>query len=196
MTAKRLRLTTIVAIAALAALTLLTTTQSWWTIHLQAASLTVQGSVAAPALAALSLSGLALAGALAIAGPVFRVILGVLQIALGGLVVLTSSISVGDPVAGSESVISHATGVAGVASIRHLVQSVSQAPWGVTAIILGGLSVAVGLVLLATFRRWPSASRRYQAVRLAPEAGPRDAVIDWDALSEGDDPTAEREPID
>jgi hypothetical protein len=51
------------------------------------------------------------------------------------------------------------------------------------------LAALVGVLLLATFRRWPAASRKYQAVRLEDPSAPRDSVGDWDALSDGADPT-------
>jgi uncharacterized membrane protein (TIGR02234 family) len=189
---RRLRLLTILAIAAVAGLTLLATTQTWWTIHLSDRSIPVHGTVAAQALSALSLTELALAAALAISGPVFRLILGLLQLLVAFTVVTTSIFSLTNPEQPSESLISQATGVAGTTAISRLIQSVSYTAWGGFAIAFGVLAFLVGVWLLATFRRWPTASRRYSAVRFAPADGPRDSVIDWDALSEGDDPTMDR----
>lgn len=190
---KRLRLLTIFGLAVLAAIELGTTTQPWWTVQLQDQNLAVAGTVAAPALSALSLTALALAAALAIAGPVFRLILGILQLFLAFSVVLTSALSVANPVAGSESLISHSTGIAGSRSIRALIMSIDFAPWGWVAIVTGVVAFLAGVYLLATFRRWPAASRKYQAARFDPAEkssdGKRDAVIDWDALSDGTDPT-------
>jgi uncharacterized membrane protein (TIGR02234 family) len=191
--ARRLRLLTILGLAALAGLELAAATQTWWTVRLSTESISVAGTVAAPALSALALTGLALAAALAIAGPVFRFILGILQLLLAFTVILTSAISVGDPQKSSESVVSKATGIAGDESIRALIKSVGLTPWGPVAICCGAVALLAGVFLLASFRRWPTASRKYQAVRFAsgvnPETGERDAVIDWDALSDGKDPT-------
>ncbi len=189
---RRLRLRTILAIGAVALLTLLTTTQTWWTLNLSGHSIAVQGTVAAPALSALSLSDLALAAALAIAGPVFRFILGLLQLLIGFTVVFSSIVSLAAPDQPSESLVSKATGVAGKDAIAVLIRSVTETPWGFVAIGLGVLSFLVGLWLLATFRRWPSASRKYQALRFESPDGPRDSVVDWDSLSDGDDPTDHR----
>jgi F0F1-type ATP synthase assembly protein I len=104
-------------------------------------------------------------------------------------VVLTSVLSLFAPQKASEELISKATGVAGTASIHALIKSVTLTPWGVIAIVLGVIGFGAGIYLLATFRRWPVASRKYQAVRFEKATGERDAVIDWDALSEGEDPT-------
>lgn len=223
--ARRLRLLTILAIAASAALTLLAVTQPWWTVAIGDTALEVVGTVASPGLSALSLASFALAAALAISGPVFRVILGVLQGVIGFTVVLAAATSLSDPVAASASLISEATGVAGSASVPALVDGVSATVWPWLAIASGALSLLVGVWLLLTFRRWPAATRKYDAVRLEPEPEtdpdaeaatepdtepdteaateadpaargasatavvPRDRVGDWDALSDGKDPT-------
>jgi Tryptophan-associated transmembrane protein (Trp_oprn_chp) len=192
--ARRFRLYTIILIGLLALLTLLTTTQTWWTLHLATTTIPVAGTVAGPALSALSLCGLALAAALSIAGPVFRLILGILQLLLGFTVVLTTVQSIAHPAEQAGTLISQATGVAGEAADAALVKSVDFAGWPWVAIVFGVLSFGAGIWLLATFRRWPTASRKYQAVRFQPADGPRDAVIDWDALSDGSDPTAEEGP--
>lgn len=192
--ARRLRLYTIVSIGLLAALTLISTTQTWWTLHLAIKSLPIAGTVAAPALAALALCAIVLAAALALAGPVFRLILGLLQLLLSFTIVFSTIVSLARPDQPSESAVQSATGVAGSASVDALIKSVALTPWGFVAVALGVLSFLAGVWLLATFRRWPVASRKYQAVRFAAADGPRDAVVDWDALSDGTDPTAESEP--
>jgi Tryptophan-associated transmembrane protein (Trp_oprn_chp) len=192
--ARKLRLYTIVAIGLVAVLTLLTTTQTWWTLHLATRSLPIAGTVAGPALAALALCTLVLAAALALAGPVFRFVLGLLQLLLAITIVLTTILSLARPDQPSESAVQTATGIAGSSSIDHLIKSVSLTPWGFVAVALGVVAFILGIWLLATFRFWPVASRKYQAVRFQPADGPRDAVIDWDALSDGTDPTAESGP--
>jgi uncharacterized membrane protein (TIGR02234 family) len=192
--ARRLRLYTIFAIGILAGLTLITTTQTWWTLHLAAKSLPIAGTVAGPALAALSLCAIVLAAALALAGPVFRFILGILQLLLSFTIVFSTVVSLARPDQPSESAVQSATGVAGSSSVDALIKSVTLTPWGFVAVALGVLSFLAGVWLLATFRLWPAASRKYQAVRFASADGPRDAVVDWDALSDGADPTAESEP--
>jgi hypothetical protein len=188
--ARRLRLSTITAIGLVAGLTLISTTQTWWTVHLATKALPLAGTVAAPALTALALCGLVLAAALALAGPVFRLILGLLQLLLAGTIVFTTILSLANPDEPSSSAIQSATGIAGTTSVDALVKSVALTPWGFVAVALGILAFLIGLWLLVTFRFWPVASRKYQAVRFAAAEGPRDAVVDWDALSGGSDPTA------
>jgi hypothetical protein len=186
---RRLRLLTIFGIAAIAGLTMLTTTQNWWTLHLEGHTVPVPGSAAAPALTSLALCGLALAAALAIAGPVIRLILGIIQLFIAFTIVLSSIQSLSDPEQTSASLMTTATGISGEASLRKLIESVAYTPWGWIAIVVGVLTFLAGIWLLATFRFWPVASRKYQSVRFAAVGGPRDAVIDWDALSGGADPT-------
>jgi hypothetical protein len=193
--ARRLRLYSILGIAAIAGLSLLTTTQTWWTIHLAVKSIPIAGTVAAPALAALSLTGLVLAAALALAGPLFRIILAVLQLILAFTMALTSIMSLAGPDQPSASAVSGATGVAGSTSIAALIKSVSFTPWGYVAVVLAFLAFFAGLWLLASSRFWPAATRKYQAVRFEPGSGPRDAVVDWDALSDGTDPTEDSKPV-
>ena len=154
----------------------------------------IAGTVAAPALTALALCGLVLAAALALAGPVFRLILGLLQLFISFTIVFSSILSLARPDQPSESAVQTATGIAGTASIDALIKTVTLTPWGFLAIALGVLAFLIGVWLLLTFRLWPVASRKYQAVRFEAADGPRDAVVDWDALSDGTDPTVESEP--
>jgi hypothetical protein len=186
---RKLRMYTIFGIGILALLTLLATTQTWWTLRIDGPSIVVAGTSAAPALSALSLCGLALAAALAIAGPGFRLILGLIQLLVAFTVVLTSILSLKDPEEPSASLITKATGVTGDTSLHHLILGVTYTAWGWIAVLIGILAFLAGAWLLATFRMWPPASRKYQATRFVAADGPRDAVVDWDALSSGEDPT-------
>jgi uncharacterized membrane protein (TIGR02234 family) len=192
---RRLKLLTLLAIVVVSGLTLLAWTQTWFTVTVSEAStphaqLTVDGSLAAPALAALSLAGFALVAALAIAGPFFRIVLGVLQALIGATVVLTASVSLGNPVIASAAAVTKATGISGHESIARLVTSTSVTAWPVIAVVLGALTVLLGIVVIVTFRLWPTSSRRYQAVRLEEADTTGNAVSDWDRLSDGRDPTA------
>ena len=184
MTPRRLRLGSILAGLALSALVLLAWTQVWFTVELESAAVTVSGDTAAPALAALGLSGLALGAALAIAGPVFRVILGGLEVAIGALVVTSAVMALVDPVTASAAAVTAVTGVSGADSVAALVLGVAATAWPVIALAVGLLLTALGVAIVITARRWPVASRKYQAVQFDD-----DAVGAWDALSDGRDPT-------
>ena len=128
-------------------------------------------------------------GALSIAGPVFRVVLGTLE-ALIGIGVMVSGIAAADkPIAASAPAISSATGVAGANSVAELVDSIDGGFWPWLVVICGALIVVAGGAILIASRKWPFASRKYQAVRLEPAAAERTSVDDWDSLSGGSDPT-------
>jgi len=194
MSAARLKLLSLLAGAAFAGLTLLAWTQTWFEIVLtDGKSLSVTGEVAAPALTALALTGLVLVGSLSIAGPFFRVVLGSLQTLLGITVALSSVLAIVDPIGASGAAISEATGVAGVQRVDQVTSSATTVwPW--LALLAGALLIASGIFVVATSKRWPGSSRKYSAVRLAPADGTRSSVDDWDALSDGADPT--HEPTD
>lgn len=209
MSARRLKYSVILGIVLLAALELTSSTQTWSSLALVAPAgdgslLGVPGTVAAPALSALALAGLALAAALAIAGPAFRVVLGLLQMILGGSVVLASATALADPVRAGSSLVTEATAIAGRESVAALVASSSSTAWPVAALVCGALTAVLGLVVLLTVRRWPDARRR-RASRFEPveghghgassvltEDGRIDPVVSWDELSRGDDPTSGR----
>lgn len=188
MTPSRVKLSLLLAGLALSGLIILAWTRSWFAIGLaDGSTLDVAGDVAAPALSTLALTCLVLNGALSIAGPVFRVILGLLEALLGVTVVLSGALALANPVKASAATISDATGVAGAEPIAALAVSVSITAWPWVATFAGTLLVVLGVLVVATAARWPGSGRKYSAVRLAPES--RDAVDDWDSLSDGNDPT-------
>ena len=185
MTSRRLKLALVVAGAALGALVLLAWTQPWFAIVLDGEqSLSVTGQDAAPALSALGVAALALAGALAIAGHGVRMTLGVVELLLGAAVTAISAAALGDPVAASASTVTEATALAGADSVAALVQSATASAWPWLAIVFGVLLVLVGGAVVITSRRWPGPTRAYDSG--SAETGTAGA---WDALSEGDDPT-------
>ena len=193
----------------LSALTLVVWTGEWFSITLRGSAtghpvLSVTGDVAAPALIALALASLALVAALAISGPFFRVVLGALQVVIGFTVAFSAVLATSNPVRASESAVSAATGVGGSKSIAAVVTAVSQTAYPIVAIIVGVLTMALGIFVLATGRRWPGSSGRYRQpvvlettetvggadVDLEPEDAAAHAVSDWDTLSGGTDPTS------
>lgn len=208
MSARRLKSTILLAGVAANGLILIAWTQQWFTVALaldQAGGgpVVVGGDVAAAGLSALALAGLALVGALSIAGPAFRLVLGVLQALIGATVTLSSVLAIADPVSASAAAVTEATGVSGESSVASLVQSASTSAWPYLAAVLGVLGVALGVAIVVTVRRWPQSSRKYQAAQFDPEsrsaidpadrgaqAREPDAIADWDALSDGGDPTS------
>lgn len=211
MTGGRLKLLTIVVVVIGAGVGLAGATQTWFTVTLTKAAghtapVIVSGADASPALTALSLAALALALAFAIAGRVARVIIGVIGVILGATVAFAAA---GDPTrsTGVRDAISTATGITGNASVRALIGSVAASAWPALAIIAGILIGLGSIAALVTGGRWPGGSRRYDTVRFEdadgqasaapakkkPEARPGDgAVDDWDELTRGEDPTADR----
>ena len=228
--ARRIKLSLILLILVASGLALLAWTQTWVNITIGAQTgvelaLEVDGATASPALTALALAGLALAGALTIAGPVIRLVLGVLEILLGVSVFIASYSVVQDPAAASGPAVTDATGIAGNHSIELSVTAASVTAWPFVALVGGVVMVLAGLAVIVTSRRWPGSTQRFQAVALAPTdassaaalAGApdasavqtntppqanvqasqsmtadeaADAVVDWDELSRGEDPTA------
>lgn len=172
---RRVKYLTLLALVVGSGLGLLSATQTWFAIELtdvanHAGMVTVAGSAAAPALTALSLAGLALTAALAIAGPAFRVVLSALGILLGASIVYSAVAVVGDPVRAAAAAITSATGVAGQASVRKLVESTSSEFWPWLAVAGGVLVALAGAAAIVFVRAWPGPSRRYQA-RFAGEDG-------------------------
>lgn len=181
-TGRRIKYSTMLLLVVGSGLALLAATQTWFTIRLtdtaeHAATVSVAGSVAAPALTALALAGLALTAALAIAGPVFRVVLALLGLLLGVSVLISAITAVSDAVRASASAITTATGVAGDASIRHLVHSVDTQFWPWLAVAAGVLIILASAAVVVFSRLWPGPSRKYQT-RFAGEDGrPAEEIV-------------------
>lgn len=172
---RRAKYSTLLLLVLGSALALLAATQPWFAIRLtdtaeHASTVSVAGSVAAPALTALALAGLALTAALAIAGPVFRLVLALLGMLLGVSVLVSAITATSDAVRASASAITAATGVAGDASIRRLVHSVGTAFWPWLALAAGVLIVVASAAVIVFSRLWPGPSRKYQT-RFAGEDG-------------------------
>lgn len=176
---RRAKYLTLFALLAGSGLALLAATQTWFGVHLtdvasHVSTLGVPGSAAAPALTALALAGLALTAALAIAGPVFRIVLALLGALLGVSVLVSAGTALADALRASSSAITTATGVAGESSIRRLVDAVDVQFWPWLAVAGGMLIVLASGAVVVTSRVWPGSSRKYQT-RFAGEDG-RDAA--------------------
>ena len=194
MTRARVRLLSLLAPGVVGGLALLAWTQAWVEVVVpDAAPISVAGDVAAPALPALALAMLALIAALALAGRIFRIVLGVLLSMLGAAITLSAVLVLADPVQAAAPSVTDLTGVEGPASVAALVESAALTLWPVVALAVGALGVVVGILIAVGSGRWPERTRRYDAVRLerpdATGAARRDRFDDWDALSDGRDPT-------
>ncbi|MDF2444557.1 MAG: hypothetical protein JWR01_2760 [Subtercola sp.] len=220
--ARRLKSYTILAVIVWSGLVFLAWSQPWFSLHAQGragdtVTVTVQGAVAAPALSALALAGLALSAALAIAGRVIRVVLGVLEFALGVSITVSSVSALIDPVQAGQSAITTATGVAGTSSIGQIATSAGTELWPFLAVASGVLMALTGILIVVSMRRWPESGRKYQPVTFAAADGrtsgnPADLVVEspaepvkpvardvnttrtaavdsWDSLTRGQDPT-------
>lgn len=183
---------TLVALSGAA--TLLAWAMPWFELTLAESAAqqhTVQapGEVVAPALSALGLAGLALTAALGLVRPIMRMVLAVVQAALGAAVVSSSALALSDPVAASARIITETTGVAGSSGIAGLVSETTPTVWPFVALVVGVVSFLSGVAIIATSRRWPSPTRKYDAATPAAPAVD-DTVSDWDRLSDGTDPTS------
>jgi hypothetical protein len=184
----RLRLISMAAIVVEAALVALAWSQTWYLLRLSGAEYAVGGDIAGGALLPIALASLTLVLALALAGPVFRVILGALDALLGVCVVAVAVWSLSDPVRASVPVLVEATGLTGdeQAFVDDIASTVTTL-WPYVGLAAGILMILTGVAIAVTSRVWPVSGAKYTRTRAESADGA--AIDDWDALSEGDDPT-------
>ena len=187
MTPSRLRLILLAAIVAEAGLVSLAWSQTWYLLRLSGAEYPVGGDIAGGALLPLALASLALVAALLLAGRFFRVVLGVLDALLGVCVVVVCAWSLSDPVRASLPVLVDATGISSEGTLLGEIASTVVTPWPVLGVVFGVLMILTGLAVAVTSRAWPATGSKYSRTRAVTPDG--DAIADWDALSDGDDPT-------
>lgn len=186
-------------------LALISSTQSWVTIELAPGiaaqgELAVSGQQLSPPLAPLALALAALAVALTIAGRVFRLVLGVLA-ALLGIGVAASAIGVIQaPLAAAVAKVTELTGIGGIEATGPGVIAASHlAVWAPITVAAGVFGALLGLAVLVWGRGWAAAGRKYETVHenaAADQAAENSAAVvthdrisDWDALSDGADPS-------
>lgn len=200
MTPRSLRSASIVAGLVFAAIALMSWSQSWYSVTLAGQfdgrpPLDVGGDLSAPAIAALALASAAGFAAIAISGPFFRVVLALLELALGTSIALSAILAVSAPLTTVGSAVTDATGLEGSASVAQLVASTTATAWPYVSLAAGILLVILSIGILLTGRLWPRSGRRYEPVRFEP-ADSSDvtvadaAVSEWDELSGGSDPTS------
>lgn len=172
---------------ALGALTLLAASLTWVTGTSSTAvdarvHLAVAGTAAAPGVSAAAFVVVAAGLALALAGPIGRV--------LACSAVVTAGVTTG---ASAIGVIANPQRVALAAAADRTGLSALDGPAALTAapqlaVLLGALMVLWAIWALASARRWHGSPRRHDRVAVA-EADEDDAFGSWDALSRGEDPT-------
>jgi len=186
-TPSRLRLLSMAAIVVGAGVVSLSWSQTWYVLRLSGTEIPVPGEIAGGALLPLALASLTLVLALALAGPVFRVVLAVLDALLGVCVVVVTAWSLSDPVRASLPVLIDETGISSEGTLLGEVASTVTTAWPFVGLAGGILMILTGLAVAVTARAWPVSGRKYTRVRAETPEG--DPIHDWDALTDGDDPT-------
>jgi hypothetical protein len=189
LTGSRLRALSLIAVIALGGLAVLAWSQQWFVVRLSGSEFAVGGDVAGGGVFPLALASFALVAALALAGPVFRTALGLLEAFIGVGVIASTAFSLSDPVTAMAPALSKRLGISGSESLHKVVTGTVATAWPGVAIAAGVLMALAGLAIAVTSRAWPVSGRKYTLTRDANTSG--DPVQDWDALSEGDDPTAD-----
>lgn len=149
----------------------------------------VAGTTAAPAVGAGALVVVAAGLVLAIAGRVARW-LALAAAALAGLLVAGSAAAVLlDPLPAATA------GAADAAGVTDLTTPVVLTPWPWLAVAVGVLVAGAAALAAAGAAAWGATSGRHERAGAAGQARPPaepDAHDDWDALSRGTDPSADR----
>ncbi len=190
---RRIRVLALTLPIVAAAIALLAWSQVWVVVVLSdGREVITAGDGAAPAIPPFALAALALVGALSLTGVFFRVVLGLVQSLLGVGIAVSGVLALTDPVQAAAAAITDATGVDGLDSVRSLVDTVQLSMWPSIAILAGVVGVVLGIMIATTATRWPQRTRRFDQSRLgaAEGSGNPDRLDAWDALSDGDDPTA------
>ncbi|PZO57716.1 MAG: hypothetical protein DI639_12870 [Leifsonia xyli] len=199
---KRSRPIVVVAGLLVAGVIMLSWTQTWFTVDLHAgaavtSTVDADGAAVVPQYTALAIASLALFLAMTIAGRVLRVVLACVEILLGVGVVVSGIAALGDPIAAAKGAVGEVAGVSDLAAVRRVVSGVDVSLWPAVGIVGGVLAVLLGIVVIVVQRAWPGPSRKYGAATAGAAADARakapverDAVVDWDDLSAGVDPTA------
>ena len=161
-----------------------------------------QVSVQQPAVLSLSATGQTLVPVVSAAGVVVLGAFGALLLArgwgrliLGALIALVGCGLAVDIALTLPALLERPEGVARLA-LQHAGLGIDSATlggvratwsgWPVTALVSALAAAICGVAVLLTARRWPVAQRRFERTALA-DASPSST---WDALSDGDDPTA------
>lgn len=153
----------------------------------------VSGHNANPALSPVGIAALVAALVLAIAGSVFRRVLAVLIALLGAGIAYGGFSVMNDPIAAVRGTATELTGLSGDAVDTVILASTTV--WPIVVIVAGVLIAILGIVALFVSGSWGAGDRKYASAAeksrktaVKKSAGP-DRISDWDALSDGEDPT-------
>lgn len=181
---------------------LISITREWAGIELDPAAasqqgVSVSGSEGNEALMPVTIAVFAMGVVLSIAGRVLRVVLGVLSIIFGVWVVWSAGTIALSGDAGligfAGSAIADATGLVTDAPVDFVTEVRGSVwPWVTVA---GGVMLALAGLLVTLFAwKWKAGGKRYQThVKSEHTGSADDRIADWDALSDGEDPS-ETEP--
>ncbi|MEB4616263.1 Trp biosynthesis-associated membrane protein [Leucobacter sp. M11] len=199
--AKRLKRVSLLLLLVSAGAALFGTTQTWYTLELAEGAASVDeavltGQQASAGLSSFGLAALALTVALTIAGPVFRVILGLLAVGFGAGVLSLSLGVMSSPRTAALDVLAELTGLAGEEASYGTVTSIAVTPWPAVTATAGVVLGLIGLLVVVTGHRWPRGGRKYDtsaanSPAVAGAAQEPDRISDWDQLSGGGDPSAD-----
>ncbi|MGV8875913.1 MAG: Trp biosynthesis-associated membrane protein [Rhodoglobus sp.] len=183
------RAVTMAAFIVLAAAVMLSWTQVWFSFTLSDGShVDALGSDAVGPLATLALALFALVAALGISRVMVRRVLGMVAAAVGVVIGIISQAALADPVRASVAIITEATGISGIQSLRALVSSVDATFWPAPAIIAAILIVILGVSVTVSAHRWPGPTKKYDRAETDVADDP---ASQWDAQSRGIDPSAQ-----
>jgi hypothetical protein len=143
----------------------------------QRVSVHVTGHTAEPALPALGIALMVMAGAVLAARGWLRRVVGLVTVVIGGAVVALSIASRAD----AANELQHQA-----FAVSHATVADSLSGWAIVTIIAGLVAVLAGSVTVVLGAGWPALGSRYDA----PGARRTDNLAgDWDALDRGEDPT-------
>lgn len=188
------------AVAILGALGLISSVQLW--LHVEfvvgaaaVEALNVSGQKLNPALTLIALASLAAALVLMIAGKAFRRVIGMLVVLLGAGLAGLAFATISTPLGGASRLIGDATGISGDAQAA-LISEIELTLWPTVTLVVGLLLAVTGIFVTVLSGRWKTAGRKYDTggVGDSPKSKRKtepegDRISDWDALSDGDDPT-------
>ena len=169
--------------------------QPWITFEIEGGGAEqVTGHMVNAALSPVAIAVIIAALALTIAGAVFKRVLGVLVALLGAGIAALAIGAVNDPDGSIAAHVAEITGLTGAGAMSAVSgQHVSVWPWVTFA--AGVLAALPGLYTLIFSGKWAVGGRKYeqQPAKKAAAGGSAqatgDRISDWDALSDGDDPT-------